>query len=128
MDKRYCLTWDRALIYNYLIFFGQKIIQISKHVHSRHRLSVFNTLIQSYLKLLTILFIDLMKFKFYTYDFYETLSYNNVKFSYHIRSDIFHLDIFAPFLQPLRNVMMYVILHYVLMLTVVLERELLQRL
>ena len=27
------------------IFFGRKVIQISKHVPSRHRLSVFNTLI-----------------------------------------------------------------------------------
>ena len=49
------------------------------------------------------------------------------KFSYHIRSDIFHLVIFAPISAASRECH-DVILHYVLMLTVVLERELLQRL
>ena len=50
---RFLYTWtndvvSRGIRYCILIiqiFFGQKVIQISKHVHFRHRLSVFNTLI-----------------------------------------------------------------------------------
>ena len=55
------ITWEaevQHLFHRYLgflymdlrsqIIFGRKVIQISKYVHSRHRLSVFNTLIIRY--------------------------------------------------------------------------------